>query len=157
VAGAALLLTAPLLAAPSRAACTGDCDGNLVVTVSEVITAVNIALGQSAVADCPAIDRNASGTVTIDELLAAVNALLSGCQKEPSATATRTVATDTPTPTSTVTPTTTATPTATSTVTPIATDRRPRPPRRPPPPRRLPPPPSNVLPVLDGVDLLHLS
>jgi len=31
------------------------------------------------VTDCSAFDRNASGEVTIDELIAAVNAALNGC------------------------------------------------------------------------------
>ena len=116
VAIAALLLAAPLLAAPARA-CTGDCDGNQVVSVSEVIKAVTIALGQSNIADCPAIDRDGSDTVSIDELLAAVNALLSRCPEVPSPTptATRSVtvtptrtASETPTPTGTDAPTATA-------------------------------------------------
>src|SRR5215470_18808808 len=76
---AAPVLAVWLLAAPAAAVCPGDCDGDMVVAVNEVIKGVNIALGQSPLTDCPAIDRNGNGVVTIDELLAAVNALLGGC------------------------------------------------------------------------------
>jgi hypothetical protein len=40
---------------------------------------VNIALGNSAVATCPSFDRNGDGEVTINELIAAVNAAQTGC------------------------------------------------------------------------------
>jgi len=33
---------------------------------------VNIALGNSPLSDCPSLDRNGDGIVTIDELIAAV-------------------------------------------------------------------------------------
>jgi hypothetical protein len=61
------------------ASCPGDCDGNGKVVVNELVTAVNIALGNSNVSTCENADRNHSGTVTIDELIAAVNASLTGC------------------------------------------------------------------------------
>ena len=59
--------------------CPGDCDGNGQVLVNELVTAVNIALGNSNVSACPNADHNHSGTVTIDELITAVNASLTGC------------------------------------------------------------------------------
>ena len=63
--------------------CPGDCDGDGMVTIDELVTAVNIALGSAGVAACPAADHDQSGAVTIDELVRAVNAALSGCPLEP--------------------------------------------------------------------------
>jgi Ca2+-binding EF-hand superfamily protein len=40
---------------------------------------VNIALGNAPVSSCPAFDRNGDGEVSINELIAAVNAALNGC------------------------------------------------------------------------------
>ncbi len=59
--------------------CPGDCDGNGVVTVSELVRGVNIALGTLDLLQCPAVDLNGDGTVAINELIAAVNAALAGC------------------------------------------------------------------------------
>lgn len=59
--------------------CTGDCDGTGSVTVDELITGVNIGLGEAPATACSAIDMDASGTVTVDEILAAVNSALHGC------------------------------------------------------------------------------
>jgi len=47
--------------------------------VDELVTGVNIALGQADVSVCPALDTDTSGSVTIDELIKAVNHALSGC------------------------------------------------------------------------------
>ncbi len=55
--------------------CVGDCDGDNVVVISELITLVNIALGLPG-SDCPA---NAAGVVTIDVLVTAVVNALEGC------------------------------------------------------------------------------
>jgi hypothetical protein len=49
------------------------------VTVDELLTMVNIALGTADVSACTAGDANRDGQVTIDEILAAVNAELTGC------------------------------------------------------------------------------
>src|SRR5262249_58624195 len=40
--------------APST--CAGDCDGNHDVSISELISAVNIALGQRPIGSCSAVD-----------------------------------------------------------------------------------------------------
>jgi hypothetical protein len=40
---------------------------------------VNIALGNTNAGACPSFDRNGDGTVSINELIAAVNAALAGC------------------------------------------------------------------------------
>jgi hypothetical protein len=60
-------------------ACTGDCDGSGDVTVDEIITMVNIALGMRPIDDCPAGDSGGDGKVTVDEIVAAVNHALNGC------------------------------------------------------------------------------
>jgi subtilisin family serine protease len=56
----------------------GDCDGNQLVTIDELIVGVRIALEQLSTATCPAADRNRDGRVGIDELLSAVTAALRG-------------------------------------------------------------------------------
>jgi hypothetical protein len=64
---------------PTLSLCVGDCDGNDVVTVDELVRGVNIALGFAEVEECPAFDENEDGSVTVDELVEAVNAALTGC------------------------------------------------------------------------------
>jgi len=59
--------------------CSGDCNQDGMVTVDELVRAVNIALGNVASAQCPAADVNGDAQVTVDELVKAVNALLQGC------------------------------------------------------------------------------
>ena len=67
---------ADAVAAP---ACTGDCDGKGSVTVDELITMVNIALGSAEMSACKAADANGDGRISVDELIEAVNRALSGC------------------------------------------------------------------------------
>lgn len=64
---------------PTPVPCTGDCSGNGQITVDEILTMVNIALGNADVSQCKAGDVNHNGTITIDELLAAVSNALGGC------------------------------------------------------------------------------
>ena len=52
--------------------CVGDCNGNRVVAINELVTGVNIALNSQSVDVCPAVDRNNSRTVSVDELVVAV-------------------------------------------------------------------------------------
>ncbi|MBX3025798.1 Ig-like domain-containing protein [bacterium] len=59
--------------------CVGDCNGDGMVSIDELIRGVNIALGSQPVAACPSFDANGSGTVDIAELITAVNAALAGC------------------------------------------------------------------------------
>ena len=121
---AGLALVAPLRAfgADARGVvllpCVGDCDGNGVVMVNELIRGVEIALGNADVEECPAFDVNEDGMVTLNELIAAVNSALSGCiAGEPSPTPS-----DTPVaPTATSTPATSDTPDATATRTAVGT------------------------------------
>jgi streptogramin lyase len=59
--------------------CVGDCDGGGKVMIGELITGVNMALGNAAVDICPAFDHNSDGKVSIDELIVAVRNALQGC------------------------------------------------------------------------------
>jgi len=59
--------------------CAGDCDGDDVVTIAELVRSVRAALDPDRIGDCWAADRNDDGTVTINELVAAVDRALSGC------------------------------------------------------------------------------
>jgi hypothetical protein len=66
------------LAAPrAGATCAGDCGGDGVVAINELITGVTIALGGSA--QCTSIDANHDGNVAINELVGAVANALNGC------------------------------------------------------------------------------
>jgi hypothetical protein len=72
----------------AQTACVGDCDGSGAVTVDELITGVNVGLGNLTIDVCPAFDSGGDGTVTVDELLQGVNAALNGCgQRRPVANA----------------------------------------------------------------------
>jgi hypothetical protein len=59
--------------------CAGDCDGDGVVHISELIRLVRIALGFEEVASCSVGDRDGDGVVRIAELIAAVQNSLTGC------------------------------------------------------------------------------
>lgn len=59
---------------PSRP--PGDCAGDGIVTIADLILGVNIALGHQAIAACPAFDTDGTGQVTINELILAVSAAL---------------------------------------------------------------------------------
>lgn len=74
-----LVVFALLLPPNGYAACGGDCNASRQVTVDELLTGVNIALGNISVSDCFAMDSNLDRLVTIDELLSAVNGALNGC------------------------------------------------------------------------------
>jgi hypothetical protein len=94
----------------ASAQCVGDCNGNGVVSISELITAVNIALGNRALDDCRNADGNGNGAIGINELIQAVKNATSGCEPTPTpqatstATATATMAEPTATPTTPVGP-----------------------------------------------------
>jgi virginiamycin B lyase len=64
---------------PTPISCVGDCDGNGQVTVDEILTMVNIALGNEVVTKCLAGDANHDGQITVDEILTAVGNALNGC------------------------------------------------------------------------------
>ena len=72
--------SAPPTATPTAAPdCTGDCNGDGAVTIDELVTAVNIALGNVAIAACTNADSSHDASVTIDEIVAAVRVALDGC------------------------------------------------------------------------------
>jgi hypothetical protein len=78
--GAALVASAVLVPHPSLAMpCTGDCDLNGVVTDEELGTATAVGRGERGLDRCPALDANADGSVTPDELDAATEAAAGGC------------------------------------------------------------------------------
>lgn len=66
-------------ATPTPAGCTGDCNADKQVTVNELITMVNIALGNAPLSTCPAGDADGSGDITIDEIVQAVGYTLGSC------------------------------------------------------------------------------
>jgi len=59
--------------------CVGDCSGNRVVAINELLLGVNIALGQASWTTCPVFDPNSSEAVEVSELITAVNNALQGC------------------------------------------------------------------------------
>lgn len=59
--------------------CVGDCSSDTNVTVDEIVTCVNIALGTSAVDTCTQCDGDGGGSVTVDEIITSVNNALNGC------------------------------------------------------------------------------
>ncbi len=74
-----LVLALGALAARQTSAqtCTGDCDGNGRVTIDEIMAMANVDLGVAGVSSCSAGDANIDGLITVNELLSAVNALVS--------------------------------------------------------------------------------
>lgn len=66
-------------ASPTPKVCAGDCDHSGDVTVTDIVTMVNIALESAPVTACTAGDVNGDGQVTVDEILTAVGNNLSGC------------------------------------------------------------------------------
>jgi streptogramin lyase len=59
--------------------CIGDCDGDDTVTISELISAVNIALGNTPIEACMNADAGRDGEVRINDLIIAVTSALQGC------------------------------------------------------------------------------
>lgn len=64
---------------PTEPPCVGDCNGDLEVTVDELVLGVAIAGGTFALDDCPAFDADDGGGVTVDELVAGVGNAMGGC------------------------------------------------------------------------------
>jgi hypothetical protein len=79
VASLVAVATAILCASAVAGICPGDCDGNGVVEVDEIVVGVNIALGEADLLACTRFDTDGDGRVTVDELLVAVGAALRGC------------------------------------------------------------------------------
>lgn len=107
-----------LVVAHAEAQCVGDCNGDLTVTVSELVTEVGYALNGCPVTGPCCGDADGSGSVTINELVEGVGNALDGCLGAPTRTPVPTVAvtaTFTETASKTETPTKTGTPTRTGT------------------------------------------
>jgi hypothetical protein len=86
--GAIVVQEAPTpIPTPTPVPCVGDCNGDGEVTVDELLTMVNIALGNLPVTSCSAGDGNGDGEVTVDEILLATNNALRGCAAAVAATA----------------------------------------------------------------------
>ena len=73
-----------LAAAPASAVCVGDCNGDGMVAINELITMINIALGNATVGSCPALCTD--NTLDISCLISAVNNALEGCPATPTPT-----------------------------------------------------------------------
>jgi hypothetical protein len=58
--------------------CLGDCGADGIVSVNDLVRAVNIALGRLSLTECPAAARNGD-TVMITDLVASVSNALRGC------------------------------------------------------------------------------
>lgn len=65
--------------ATPASACAGDCDASGAVTVSEVVTLVNMALERAPMDRCAAGNIDRDQRITINEILTAVNRVLRGC------------------------------------------------------------------------------
>jgi hypothetical protein len=79
--------------------CVGDCDGNGMVTINELILGVSIALGNQPITACGAFDCQHNETVPINCLIQGVNGALDGCSAAvATSTATPMPATPTATP-----------------------------------------------------------
>jgi hypothetical protein len=82
--GATVILVAATATAtptdtPTPITCTGDCDESGGVTINEIISMVNIALGTAQLSTCPLGDADESGAIEINEIVAAVSDALNGC------------------------------------------------------------------------------
>ena len=72
-----------LIAGTGMAQCVGDCDGDGKVLVNELVTGINIALGEAEIDRCPSFDASGDDVVTVDELVQAINVALEGCPSVP--------------------------------------------------------------------------
>jgi len=80
-AAAILVVAATLASAPQqvRAQCVGDCSGNGTVTIDEVVTLVDIALGTAEASTCTSGIVPPGAAVTVATTIQAVNSALHGC------------------------------------------------------------------------------
>jgi hypothetical protein len=62
--------------------CAGDCNGDGLVGIAELLRGVNISLANSAVDSCPLFDLDRSGEVAISEIILAVGSALAGCASD---------------------------------------------------------------------------
>jgi len=78
-----LLQLAPMQRSASAQMCPGDCGGDGIVTIEEIILSVNIVNDAAELDDCLALDRDQDGDVAVDDIIAAVSAVLDGCPDVP--------------------------------------------------------------------------
>jgi DNA-binding beta-propeller fold protein YncE len=64
---------------PAHALCPGDCNGDGIVTVDEIVRGVNLTLGAGVYRLCPPVDVDGDSAVTVNELIIGVNQVLNGC------------------------------------------------------------------------------
>ena len=78
------LWLAALLADHGAAAAVpaGDCDGDGVVQVAELVTLIEVGLDRRPAVDCAAGDTNGDGAITVDEILAAVAVALDAARAD---------------------------------------------------------------------------
>jgi subtilase family serine protease len=70
---------AHLVQAIASQACAGDCNTDGMITVDELLTAVDIALGAAPISQCQSVDADGDGKVSIDEVIKATTRALNGC------------------------------------------------------------------------------
>jgi hypothetical protein len=78
-AAAVLLVVVTCAGRAPGQSCAGDCNADRSVGINELITCVNIALGNAAVTACASCDPSGDGAVVINELVGEVNNALTGC------------------------------------------------------------------------------
>jgi hypothetical protein len=64
---------------PTPAPCAGDCNGDGRISIDELISGVNILLESAELEVCPSFDADEDGSVTVDEIVAVLQAALNGC------------------------------------------------------------------------------
>lgn len=60
-------------------ACAGDCNGDRRVSIADLTQVLTILIQSAPLAGCPAADADGNGVLTINDVIAAVNAALYGC------------------------------------------------------------------------------
>ncbi len=71
------------MATPEPVVCIGDCNGDGVVRIDELISGVNIGLNGDPGGACPAVDCNSPLDIFIPCIVIAVNNALAGCPQRP--------------------------------------------------------------------------
>jgi hypothetical protein len=86
--GALALITLLASSGAQAQTCVGDCNGNGMVGINELVLGVNISLGLQPVSACEAFDCQNNGMVGVNCLIQGVNNSLLGCGPHPTPTAT---------------------------------------------------------------------
>jgi hypothetical protein len=85
LAGTAAASTLSVTAAAQIAAplCVGDCDGDRVVSIDNLLVVVNMALGNQPIINCAVGDVGLDGFVGVADVIAVVNQAMQGCPPIP--------------------------------------------------------------------------